>query len=612
MFLAMIGLWKLWPENRSLIPLFALALIVRVAAVFQFPHGDDIHRYLWEGKVQHYGFNPYKYAPKSKTISHLRDENYKEINHKRIPTIYWPFAQQLFKQYARFGQSITIMKSVFVLFDIGIIILLLLLLRHLALSYNHLLLYALNPFTIIYTAGEGHLEVVMVFWVVLALFCMHKKRFGLMYLFLGIALMTKVTPVILIPFIIRRENIRFIWMLFIPLLFAIPYLQEDISFLTVPLHFLEKFRYNGLVYSLVINIFDKQVSLQVCLIILFFLYTCIFFITPDPTRAVYLAIGCFLLCSPTFHPWYLLLITPFLVLYRSPPWIILHLSILPLVFVFNRFAPRPFWRDKTLMLYIEYIPFILVGIWYLFRWRRYWPVQFLSPKKVSIIIPVINEEKNIADCMQSVLNQSVEADTIVVDGGSRDSTAAIVQSTPHVRLIPSAPGRGIQIGKGISNAAGDIIMILHADSRLKPHALAQMLRVLELSPDASGGSFGAVYENHHPRFRFTELLNNFRAKFSGVSFGDQAQFFRRELMQDSFPEYKLMEDIELSMRLKEKGSVLFLSNGVISSTRMWKKAGYLKNFLKVIFLSSYYIIRRKFGLLTSDCSDFYRLYYGKE
>lgn len=607
----MLGLWKWWPETRSIWLLLTLALIVRIGAIFQFPNGDDIHRYIWEGEIQQEGFNPFQYAPKAPELNHLRNENWKGINHKKIPTIYWPFSQLMFKSLIKISSSTYLFKTAFVLFDIGIILILLLLCTQFAIPKKYIILYALNPFTIVFTAGGGHLEVVMVFWLILSIFFLKIKRFRFMYLSLGMAIMTKITPIMLLPFFIQRKNIRYIFMLFIPFLLVHPYLQNDVSLLTVPLHFLEKFRYNGLVYSFVRLFFDKQISLYYCVVILIICYTVIFFVTPDPIKAVSLAIGTFLICTPAFHPWYLLMMTPFLVLYRSPPWITLHLTILPLVFVFNRAAPYPFWRNKILMMYIEYIPFVIVSIWYLLKGTQHWPIRYSSQKNISVIIPVYNEEKNIAECIGSIQNQSVDAEIIVVDGGSHDNTQKVVQSFKKVKLLYSLTGRGTQIAHGIKHANGDVIIIIHADSRLKEHAFSRFIHALEKNAEVSGGAFGAVYEDKNRRFQFAELLNNLRTKLFGISFGDQAQFFRKEALRDYFPAYKLMEDIELSLRMKEKGSVIFLPDGVLSSTRTWKKAGYINNFLKVILLSSFYILRRKFSLLTKDCSDFYRLYYGK-
>jgi glycosyltransferase involved in cell wall biosynthesis len=303
--------------------------------------------------------------------------------------------------------------------------------------------------------------------------------------------------------------------------------------------------------------------------------------------------------------------TPFLVFYRSWPWIVLHATTMPLIFFFHPGAQHSFWHQKTALFYLEYVPFIITGIWYCWRGIRHWPARFPAPRKISVIIPACNEERNIAACLTAVIDQSITGEIIVVDGGSTDSTVSISASFPSVITLSSPPGRGTQLARGVDHASGDCIIIVHADSRLSRDSLERCMSALQKYPDAAGGSFGAWYDHNGFRFRFTELLNNLRAKYTGISFGDQAQFFRKKILQDNFPSYKLMEDIEISFRLKEHGALLFIPRGVLSSTRMWRKNGFLKNFLTVLSLSTLYIIRRRWGLLSSDNADFYRRYYGK-
>jgi len=229
-----------------------------------------------------------------------------------------------------------------------------------------------------------------------------------------------------------------------------------------------------------------------------------------------------------------------------------------------------------------------------------------------VIIPTCNEEKNIGDCIRSVRKGGEPSEIIVVDGGSTDRTREIVETLSGVMLLSSVSGRGIQIAKGVSHARQDIVMVLHADSRLLPDAITRLFTAMRNNPGAVGGCFGAIYDDRRIRMRWIEALNRFRAVVSGISFGDQAQFFRRDVFADSFPAIKLMEDIELSLRMKENGALLFIPRGVIASSRKWQCAGYGSNFRKVIYLTALYLIKRRFGRLSGDCDDFYRQYYGNQ
>jgi hypothetical protein len=611
MFICMIVLWKLVKSSKLFIFIILLSVVIRIFAIIQFPEGDDIYRYIWEGRIQLDGFNPYALAPDSEELTPLRTGLWKDINHKHIPTIYWPFAELLFKAGASVSHSIIFFKFMFTLWDLLTLLILFLLVKHFAVEKRHLLLYALNPLVIIFISGEGHLDSVVIFWIMLCLYFLQLKKYRLMYLSLGLALMTKFTLFFILPFLIGRKNIRYIPYLFLPALLFIPYLHPDVSFFSVPTLFTMEFRHNGLVYSLIHTLFDYRTSLYISFSIALILCICVFLLTPDTFRAVSVVTGIFLIFTPSFHPWYLLIMTPFLVFYRSWPWLILHLTILPLIFFFRQTIPETsFWRSQTLLMFIEYTPFVLLGFFWVFKNRRHWPVIFKEAETVSIIVPVLNEEENIAGCIESILEQNAEQEIIVVDGGSTDKTRSIAQSYNTVKLLESEAGRGLQIKRGIEQATGDIIVILHADSRLHSNTLEYLLNSLNNNPDAVGGSISAQYKNTSLPFRLTEQLNNLRTLWTGISFGDQAQFFRKEVIGNTFPPYKLMEDIELSFRVKEKGALLFLPKGIISSTRGWKERRYLNTFLKVIFLSSLFVVMRKLSLIRDNCEWFYRAYYG--
>ncbi len=124
-------------------------------------------------------------------------------------------------------------------------------------------------------------------------------------------------------------------------------------------------------------------------------------------------------------------------------------------------------------------------------------------------------------------------------------------------------------------------MVLHADSRLTPGAVRKAFEAVHRCPDAAGGAMEARYDSASLRFRVTAPLNNLRARLLGIAFGDQAQFYRTSAVPQGFPEFRLMEDIELSLRLKERGATLFIPRGVVSSTRRWNAVGFAKNIFMV-------------------------------
>ena len=230
--------------------------------------------------------------------------------------------------------------------------------------------------------------------------------------------------------------------------------------------------------------------------------------------------------------------------------------------------------------------------------------------KVSVVVPSLNAEKYIQESLDSIVNQVVDVECLVVDGGSTDETRRIAKNL-GVQVLDSQKGRGHQIRTGVAQARGDVILILHADCILKDEVIIRILIRLQTSPQLIGGAVGMQYLRRSLSNRFIEWLNNFRARWVGIAFGDQAQFFRREALAliGGFPDLMLMEDIELSMRLKEHGSICFIPGGVVVSSRRWEQLGICHNFLRVVWLCLSFLVQRRLGLGDAKRRDFYTQYY---
>lgn len=608
-FLTMLSFWKLSKNNFKFYIVFITAVVSRLLMLY-YPAGDDINRYIWEGEIQNAGYNPFELAPDSKELIPLRNENWKGINHKHIPTIYWPAAQIIFKFIALISPTVLAFKFTMMLFDIGIILLLFFLIKSVNAEPRNIILYALNPFTMHWISGEGHLESVMVFWMLLSFLFYNKRKWGLMYISLSLSILTKITPLFIIPFLIKKENLKYSPFILFSVLLFIPYLNKSISPFWVPILFTEDFTYNGLINNILREFFSKPVSLYISIVIAGISYIIIYLTNSNYLRSSFLALGVFIICTPTFHPWYLLVITPFIVIYNSPAWIALHLTVVVKSFFWINSIEGKFWHNDDLLLLIEYIPFFLLALYSFRNKLTKFPFKYDVVDSVSVIIPTLNEEKNIESCLEAIKKQSNIKQVIISDCGSIDKTITRAKSVYGVEVINSEKGRGTQIENALSAVKGDVIVIVHADSILKENAFNRMINILNKNRDVSGGAFGAHYADHKFPLLLPRFLNVFRAAFLGISFGDQSQFFRRVAIKN-FPKYKLMEDIELSMRMKECGKTVYIPHGVISSSRMWRKTGYLKNFIKVIYLSTLFLIKRRFGFLTEDCGEFYKAYYGK-
>jgi rSAM/selenodomain-associated transferase 2 len=260
---------------------------------------------------------------------------------------------------------------------------------------------------------------------------------------------------------------------------------------------------------------------------------------------------------------------------------------------------------------IEYLPFyglLLVGLFrggFLLRDKSY-----PAPRCISVVIPTLNESESLMRCLESLKNRTALNEIIVADGGSIDGTPEIAAKL-GARVVESPKGRGLQIRKGVESATCDVVVILHADCAAQKGVFKRILAKLESDPYPVGGAVGMQFEKSTPKTRVIAFFNNLRMFLTGISFGDQAQFFRTEALAASggFPSMMLMEDVELSLCLKEVGRLVFLRKGILASGRRWLGNGFKGNLITVFHLFPRYLIERRFLLNNTLKRNYYDIYY---
>lgn len=193
----------------------------------------------------------------------------------------------------------------------------------------------------------------------------------------------------------------------------------------------------------------------------------------------------------------------------------------------------------------------------------------MENNNISIIIPALNEESNIKACIESAQRFN-PLEIIVVDGGSTDRTTEIAINAGAI-VIQSPKGRGVQMNRGASQARGDILLFLHADSRLP---LIQDNEVLKKFPkDYVGGFFRLKFDDNSLATRLVELFANIRSRLFSLPYGDQAIFIRKDIFEKigGFRECPFLEDIDMSIRLKRLGKLIYLPYSVKASSRSIQK-----------------------------------------
>ena len=188
---------------------------------------------------------------------------------------------------------------------------------------------------------------------------------------------------------------------------------------------------------------------------------------------------------------------------------------------------------------------------------------------LSVVVPTLNEASAIRAALEALAPLRARGhEVIVVDGGSTDGTAELAARLCD-RVLTSPRGRAVQMNTGARAARGDMLLFLHADTRLPPGADALILDC------PAWGRFDVDIKGRHPLLRVVACAMNLRSRLTGIATGDQAIFVRRALFP-GFPEIPLMEDIALSRALKKIDSPSCLRERVVTSGRRWEAHGVLR------------------------------------
>jgi len=230
---------------------------------------------------------------------------------------------------------------------------------------------------------------------------------------------------------------------------------------------------------------------------------------------------------------------------------------------------------------------------------------------ISVIIPTLNEELTIMATLAHTVALGFD-ELIVVDGGSLDQTPVLVESYRRrtqspaqspVRLVTAPRGRARQMNEGAKASRGEILLFLHADTQL-PGDAKTMIDTTLADQRLVGGRFDVRFDRPSAWGSIISRMMNWRSRLSGIATGDQALFVRRPIFEQmgGFADIPLMEDVNFSRRLKQKGATAALTATVTTSFRRWERHGPLRTLLLMWVLRFLYWI----GVRPSHLVDWYK------
>lgn len=317
---------------------------------------EDVHRYLWDGRLVANGVNPYLSAPDDPSLARFHDDLLGRLNHADVPTIYPPAAQLLFGAVARIEVSPRAFKLSMVPLEAALWIALLFLLRRRGLSDERLLLFAWSPLVVIETYGSGHVDLSTAAFLTIALAMFEAKRKGSAGAAFALAILTKYTPLLLLPFWIHRRAFRLLLIAAaVSVCLALPFSAAGRSLWTGLVTYLAHWEFNGSVYKIIraLGIPDGASRLILAAAVA----TAALWIPTRSRTATGAALALFtvyLLASPTVFPWYLIPLVALLPLHPSAPLLLFSglvaLSYLPL----PEYHASGRWTLPDWILWIEY------------------------------------------------------------------------------------------------------------------------------------------------------------------------------------------------------------------------------------------------------------------
>ncbi|WP_028586018.1 TIGR04283 family arsenosugar biosynthesis glycosyltransferase [Desulfogranum mediterraneum] len=220
---------------------------------------------------------------------------------------------------------------------------------------------------------------------------------------------------------------------------------------------------------------------------------------------------------------------------------------------------------------------------------------------LAVIIPTLNEAANLPATL-AALAAAAPTEILVVDGGSTDQSCALAAEA-GARVIQTPPGRAGQMNQGAELSSAELLLFVHADTRLPREAGRSIRQALD-RPGVVGGAFSLGIDHPRPMLRLIAAGANLRSRLLGLPYGDQAIFTRRETFwaAGGFPQTPIMEDYIFIRRLGKMGRIVILPQVVLTSARRWQNLGILRTTL----INQLIVLGYTLGIAPDRLARFYR------
>jgi hypothetical protein len=344
-------------QRRVIFVGLGLAALWHVAFLLMPPGSDDdVHRYVWDGRVQRLGYNPYIVVPSDPAFASLHTPETRTLNNPDMPSPYPAGAQLFFRAVTAIHESAFALKVAFVVCDFAIVFILLDILRRSGQEAHWVLAYAWNPLLATEVAGSGHIDIVGVLLLLISVAALGRRWRALAALAFGLAVAVKFLPIVLLPLYWRRVRLRdgALAAVVIALLY-VPFINHG----RIPIGslgtYLQRFRFNDPVFATLEQLAAPQLVVGLAVLVGFLTAVWLRSKAEAWSSASFAwPMAATLLCAPVVYPWYLLWPLPFMRSVSTVPLIIWTVSVIPTYYVWHlRTLGRP-WLVPGWVMLVEY------------------------------------------------------------------------------------------------------------------------------------------------------------------------------------------------------------------------------------------------------------------
>jgi alpha-1,6-mannosyltransferase len=342
---------------------------------------DDIHRYVWDGRLQRLGYDPYLVVPSDPAFSGLHTSETRTLNNPDVPSPYPAGAELFFRAVTAIHESTFALKVAFVLCDLAIVLVLLDILRRSRQGMHWVLAYAWHPLLATEVAGSGHIDIVGALLLLVSFAALDRRWRPIAAVAFGLAIAVKFLPIVLLPLYWKRVRIRdgILATIIVGVLY-VPFLKGG----SIPIGslgtYVQNFRFNGPIFAILERVAAPQLVAALAVLVGFLIAIRLRTGSPELSSGAFVwPMAGSLLCAPVVYPWYLLWMLPFL---RSPstlPIIIWTVSIIPTYVVWHLRTLGGPWMVPGWVTPLEYGSVAIAGAIFLLR-RLPRSLESRSPK----------------------------------------------------------------------------------------------------------------------------------------------------------------------------------------------------------------------------------------